>query len=177
MSRGRVSPAPSAAAHRAWQAAPALEKQVTGAIICTWQSTPNCTLKGTAGPGSATVFIGQLIWRRSAARSARPRPTSPAAEEARTGQGQGQALLQGTHLPASSRATRHGRWVSGFKERLSRRRSRTCAVSSPPPALPPPSRCRRNNYSPGPPKRRPMSYSPETTKLYLMWPKTRSRCC
>ena len=43
-----------------------LEKQVTGAIICTWQSKPTQTLKGTAGPGSATLFIRQLILRLSA---------------------------------------------------------------------------------------------------------------
>lgn len=42
-----------------------LEKQVTVAIICTWQNKPTHTLKGTAGPGSATLFIRQLILRLS----------------------------------------------------------------------------------------------------------------
>lgn len=43
-----------------------LEKRVTGAIISTWHSKPCRSLKGTAGPGSATLFIRQLISRLSA---------------------------------------------------------------------------------------------------------------
>lgn len=38
---------------------------MTGAIICPWQSQPKHDLKGTAGPGSATSFLRQVISRRA----------------------------------------------------------------------------------------------------------------
>lgn len=59
-------PVQSGGSARLGLAARVLEKQVTGAIICTWQSKPKHTLKGTAGPGSGTVFIRHLILRLSA---------------------------------------------------------------------------------------------------------------
>lgn len=132
VSRSRVSLAASAAAApvgwscRLGLAARVLEKQVTGAVICSWQSKRKPTLEGPAGPSSATSLNRQLILRPSAeaaragpGREAYFQQFSPAphlrlswfcarvtAEEAKTRKGQ--FLLQGPYIPAPLRTPGEG---------------------------------------------------------------------
>ena len=77
---------------------------MTGAIIRPWLSEPKHALKGTAGPGSATSFLRQVVPRR-------------AAEATRAGPGKGAELsTQSSPAPVERVCCRTRAWLQAGQE-------------------------------------------------------------